>query len=288
MDKLSTDGNKAKDSVIIFDGKDPNRAAKWFELSQATERFAEYHCGTPGVEIWLGVSPVLTEENVTDAAEDALAFIRVYHGIREGESSAKDDDFWQIPFQNEFRGKLRRKLYMFLHDHSSGRFRAWLDDFDSKSVDNIRDAGMKEYGQVNRGTIQMWENEFRMGMPIKTGQPAFHRGCDFSAIKARLKKRQSLLHHMCPLKMRDEYEFGNWNGDYARLQVYLVHGHAYRAVINDCVKQAQQSARNAGVLDVSANVNDPDYENKWSPYLTVYMVEEAIEADFNISDIDSD
>ena len=26
MDKLSTDGNKAKDSVIIFDGKDPNRA----------------------------------------------------------------------------------------------------------------------------------------------------------------------------------------------------------------------------------------------------------------------
>ena len=92
MDKLSSDGNKAKDSVIIFDGKDPNRAAKWFELSQATERFAEYHCGTPGVEIWLGVSPVLTEENVTDAAEDALAFIRVYHGIREGESSAKDDD----------------------------------------------------------------------------------------------------------------------------------------------------------------------------------------------------
>ena len=72
MDKLSTDGNKTKDSVIIFDGKDPNRAAKWFELSQATERFAEYHCGTPGVEIWLGVSPVLTEENVTDAAEDAL------------------------------------------------------------------------------------------------------------------------------------------------------------------------------------------------------------------------
>ena len=66
MDKLSTDGNKAKDSVIIFDGKDPNRAAKWFELSQATERFAEYHCGTPGVEIWLGVSPVLTEENVTE------------------------------------------------------------------------------------------------------------------------------------------------------------------------------------------------------------------------------
>ena len=63
---------------------------------------------------------------------------------------------------------------------------------------------------------------------------------------------------MCPLPMRDEYEFGNWNGDYARLQVYLVHGHVYRSVINDCVKQAQQAARNAGVIDVSANVNDPD------------------------------
>ena len=39
--------DKGKDSVIIFDGKDPNRAAKWLELSQAAERFAE---------IWLGVS----------------------------------------------------------------------------------------------------------------------------------------------------------------------------------------------------------------------------------------
>ena len=54
--------------MIIFDGKEPNRAANWFELSQATGRFAEYHCGTPGVEMWLGVSPELTEENVADAA----------------------------------------------------------------------------------------------------------------------------------------------------------------------------------------------------------------------------
>ena len=193
MNKGKSDDDKSSDSVIVFDGKEPNRAAKWFELSQATERFAEYHCGTPGVEIWLGVSPELTDENVTDAAQDALAFIRVYNGIREGDSSARDEDFWQIPFQNEFRGKLRRKLFMFLHEHSTDRFRAWLDDFDAKTVDNVRDAGMKEYGQVNRGTIQMWENEFRMGMPIKAGQPAFHRGCDFAAIKARLKKRQSLL-----------------------------------------------------------------------------------------------
>ena len=140
--------DKSSDSVIVFDGKEPNRAAKWFELSQATERFAEYHCGTPGVEIWLGASPELTDENVTDAAQDALAFIRVYNGIREGDSSARDEDFWQIPFQNEFRGKLRRKLFMFLHEHSTDRFRAWLDDFDAKTVDNVRDAGMKEYGQV--------------------------------------------------------------------------------------------------------------------------------------------
>ena len=107
MNKERSDSEKSKDSVIVFDGKEPNRAAKWFELSQATERFAEYHCGNPGVEIWLGVSPELTEENVTDAAEDALGFIRVYHGIREGESSANDDDFWQIPYQKEFRDKLR-------------------------------------------------------------------------------------------------------------------------------------------------------------------------------------
>ena len=97
MYKGKSDDDKSNDSVIIFDGKEPNRAAKWFELSQAVERYAEYHCGTPGVEIWLGVSPVLTDENVTDAAQDALAFIRVYHGIREGDSSSKDDDFWQIP-----------------------------------------------------------------------------------------------------------------------------------------------------------------------------------------------
>ena len=71
MSKDFNGSEKSKDSVIVFDGKEPNRAAKWFELSQATGRFAEYHCGNPGVEIWLGVSPELTEENVTDAAEDA-------------------------------------------------------------------------------------------------------------------------------------------------------------------------------------------------------------------------
>ena len=129
MNKGKSGDDKSNDSVIIFDGKEPNRAAKWFALSQATERFAEYHCGTPGVEIWLGVSPELTDENVTDAAQDALAFIRVYNGIREGDSSARDEDFWQIPFQNEFRGKLRRKLFMFLHEHSADRFRACIYSF---------------------------------------------------------------------------------------------------------------------------------------------------------------
>ena len=43
----------------------------------------------------------------------------------------------------------------------------------------------------------------------------------------------------------------------------------------------------AGVLDVSANVNDPDYEGKWSSYLTVYMVEEAIEAEIGGFEVDA-
>ena len=51
MDKGKSGDDKSNDSVIVFDGKEPNRAAKWFELSQATERFAEYHCGTPGVGV---------------------------------------------------------------------------------------------------------------------------------------------------------------------------------------------------------------------------------------------
>ena len=87
MDKLSTDGNKAKDSVIIFDGKDPNRAAKWFELSQATERFAEYHCGTPGVEIWLGVSSAFGSSRMLRArvATGARAGCVIVLRIREGQ-----------------------------------------------------------------------------------------------------------------------------------------------------------------------------------------------------------
>ena len=40
MDKGKSGDDKSSDSVIIFDGKEPNRAAKWFELSQATERYA--------------------------------------------------------------------------------------------------------------------------------------------------------------------------------------------------------------------------------------------------------
>ena len=93
MNGGNANDSKSKDSVIVFfDGKEPTRAAKWSELSQAIERFAEYHCGTPGVEIWLGVSPELNDQNVTDAAQDALAFIRVCHDIREGDSSSRDED----------------------------------------------------------------------------------------------------------------------------------------------------------------------------------------------------
>ena len=74
MNKGKSDDDKGNDSVIVFDGKEPNRAAKWFELSQATERFAEYHCGTPGVEIWLGVSPELTDENVTTIQQTGRSY----------------------------------------------------------------------------------------------------------------------------------------------------------------------------------------------------------------------
>ena len=44
MDKGKSGDDKNNDSVIVFAGKEPNRAAKWFALSQATERYAEYHC----------------------------------------------------------------------------------------------------------------------------------------------------------------------------------------------------------------------------------------------------
>ena len=108
MDKGKSGDDKSNDSVIIFDGKEPNRAAKWFELSQATERFAEYHCGTPGVEIWLGVSPELTDENVTDAAQDALVFIRVYNGIGKSASQRRSGP----------EGTLLR--YMVVHDIGDG------------------------------------------------------------------------------------------------------------------------------------------------------------------------
>ena len=101
MDKGKSDEDEGKDSVIIFDGKEPNRAAKWFELSQATERFAEYHCGSPGVEIWLGVSPELTEESpgmvlrsvvaLLNAA--LLAFIRMH----ESQSSSFMSPRYCIP-----------------------------------------------------------------------------------------------------------------------------------------------------------------------------------------------
>jgi hypothetical protein len=31
MNKGKSDDDKSSDSVIVFDGKEPNRAAKWFE-----------------------------------------------------------------------------------------------------------------------------------------------------------------------------------------------------------------------------------------------------------------
>ena len=63
----------ARDTLAVFDGKNPDKAAKWFEIAVGIERYAEFSCGTPGVEIWLGIAPVLTDENVSDAAEEALA-----------------------------------------------------------------------------------------------------------------------------------------------------------------------------------------------------------------------
>ena len=37
MDVGKSSEDKGKDSVIVFDGKEPHRAAKWFELSQAAQ-----------------------------------------------------------------------------------------------------------------------------------------------------------------------------------------------------------------------------------------------------------
>ena len=152
--QTSTDASRqTRDTLATFDGKNPDKAAKWFELAVGIERFAEFNCGSIGVEIWLGIAEELTDENVSDAAEEALAFIRIQHGIRDGDSSARDDDFWQVAYQNEFRNKMRRKLYQYIYDHSSDVFRTWLNDYEAKDVDTIRADGMREFGQVNRGTM---------------------------------------------------------------------------------------------------------------------------------------
>ena len=71
---------------------------------------------------------------------------------------------------------------------------------------------------------------------------------------------------------------GTWNGDYARLKVYLTIGHCFRDVLNEQIRRAQQAATADGVEGVSNDYNDPDYERKWTGYMTVQSVEEAIEA----------
>ena len=278
MHKARSGGNASRDTLPVYSGEGENKAALWFDLSQGIERYAEREFMVPGVEIWLNTSPALNDENVTDAATEMLGWIRVKRGIREGQTATEDDDFWQVPYQNDMRNSFRMQIYSYVYDHSSGAFRAWLDDYKPIDVDYIREAAMREFGKVNRGTIQMWEAEFREGIPDKPGQPVFVEGCDFAMIKARLKKRQALLHHMCPLAMRSEYEFGNWNGDYARLKVYLTIGHCFRDVLNEQIRRAQQAATADGVEGVSNDYNDPDYERKWTGYMTVQSVEEAIEA----------
>ena len=73
--QTSTDASRqTRDTLATFDGKNPDKAAKWFELAVGIERFAEFNCGSIGVEIWLGIAEELTDENVSDAAEEALAY----------------------------------------------------------------------------------------------------------------------------------------------------------------------------------------------------------------------
>ena len=107
MHKARSGGNASRDTLPVYSGEGENKAALWFDLSQGIERYAEREFMVPGVEIWLNTSPALNDENVTDAATEMLGWIRVKRGIREGQTATEDDDFWQVPYQNDMRNSFR-------------------------------------------------------------------------------------------------------------------------------------------------------------------------------------
>ena len=233
-----------------FSGDEPDAAMKFLEHDINGQDNAEAKYGVIGVAIHRGADPTITVANLDAEATKLHRFINIAEGSKAGDAAWNNDDFWTPAYQNAYRLHWKRQLLQWQKHHSTGRYRAWLQDFKAEDYSRIRDLAMREFGNVNQGVIAGWESAFRAGCPDNVGGNPFPEGIKIKAKIVQLKRMQKLLVHMCPEAHRATYPFAGPNdslGDRERAKIYINHCHDYRDVLNRVMQDAITKARNAGV-----------------------------------------
>ena len=148
----STDYDRDKD-IEKFSGDEPDAAMKFLEHDINGQDNAEAKYGVIGVAIHRGTDPVITAANLDAEATKLHRFINIAEGSKAGDAAWNNDDFWTPAYQNAYRLHWKRQLLQWQKHHSTGRYRAWLQDFKAEDYSRIRDLAMREFGNVNQGVI---------------------------------------------------------------------------------------------------------------------------------------
>ena len=280
----SNDYDREKD-VVKFSGDEPDAAMRFLDHDMDGQDYAEAKYGVIGRAIHRGTDPVVTAANLDAEATKLHRFINIAEGSKAGDAAWNNDDFWTAEYQNAFRLHWKRQLLQWQKHHSTGRYKAWLQDFKPEDFPRIRALAMREFGNVNQGVIAGWESQFRSGCPSSIGGNAFPDGINIKAKIVQLKRMQKLLVHMCPEAHRNTYPFGGPHeslGDRERAKIYINHCHDYREVLNRVMQDAITKARNAGVA-VPMNINASDHAGAWQP--DVDDIEAALTAEYEQRDL---
>ena len=124
----SKDYDREKD-IEKFSGDEPDAPMKFLEHDINGQDNAEAKYGVIGVAIHRGTDPTITVANINVEATKLHRFINIAEGSKAGDAAWNNDDFWTPAYQNAYRLHWKRQLLQWQKHHSTGRYRAWLQDY---------------------------------------------------------------------------------------------------------------------------------------------------------------
>ena len=132
--------------VEKFSGDEPDAAMKFLDHDMSGQDYAEAKYGVIGAALHRGTDPIITAANLDVEATKLHRFITIAEGSKSGDAAWNNADFWTPEYQNAFRLHWKRQLLQWQKHHSSGRYKAWLQDFKAEDFSRIRDLAMREFG----------------------------------------------------------------------------------------------------------------------------------------------